>query len=342
MSAYEVAIGKLVAGDDLARTEAVSLMAEIMEGSLEPTQVAAVLTALATKGEAADELAGFAAVMRRNALTISVGEPVLDTCGTGGSGLPTINTSTLAAFVVAAAGAKVAKHGNRASSGRCGSTDVLEHLGVHIELTPAQAEELLRHGPIVVMYARRHHPAVGRVTPVRRALGFRTVFNLLGPICNPAGATRQVLGVSDPRRAPDLLHSLVELGSDRVMVVHGEDGLDEISVSGPTRIWELHDHQITERVFTPEAIGQERLPFEEVAGGDVSVNTTHFMNILAGHDPGPRTILVALNAGAALQVAGLAENLGHGFELAFELLSSGAALEVFETYRHASQEVGRA
>lgn len=339
MTPYRVAIARLLAGEPMTEHEAAALMGAIMEGELDPPQVAAVLTGLAVRGDTAAELSGFAEVMRQHALTIDAGVPVLDTCGTGGSGLPTINTSTLSAFVVATAGVKVAKHGNRASSGRCGSMDVLERLGVNIELTPATAQRILRQGPIVFMYARRHHPAVGQVTPVRGSLGFRTVFNFLGPICNPAGASMQVLGVSDANRAPILIESLRRLGSKRAMVVWGEDGLDEITLTGPTRVWELRDGAITETTVTPASVGLEAVPFEAIAGGDPDTNVAHFVSILGGTDSSPRTLHTALNAGAALYVADRATSIGEGMEIALEILASGSAMRTFEAYRAATREV---
>lgn len=337
-SSYRASIAKLVTGESLSTEGAATLMNDLMEGLLEPAQVAAVLTALAAKGETADELAGFARVMRRHALPVRTDGPTLDTCGTGGSGLETINTSTLAAFVVAAAGVKVAKHGNRASSGKCGSMDVLERLGVNIELTPAQAETLLQQGPIVFMYARRHHPALGQVTPVRRALGFRTCFNFLGPICNPASTELQMMGVSDPVRAPILLESLRQLGTQRAMVVCGEDGLDEISLSAPTQAWELRDGEITTRTITPETAGLRTASFASVKGGDVEENMVYFQAILTGKG-GPRADLVALNAAGSLYVAGHAASLAEGVTQAKHILENGAAFACFETYRDATQRV---
>lgn len=339
MTSYPPAIRKLLGDEGLTEAEAASLMNDLMEGRLEAPQVAAVLTALAIKGETATELAGFAEVMRHHALTIDAGEPVLDTCGTGGSGLPTINTSTLCAFIVAAAGVKVAKHGNRASSGRCGSMDVLEHLGVDIELTPAHAERLLRSQPLVFMYARRHHPAVGRVTPVRRALGFRTCFNFLGPICNPAGATLQMMGVSDPDRAPLLVETLRRLGSERVMVVWGEDGLDEITITARTRVWELKNGIVSERRIDPKRFGIDPVDFDEIAGGDVETNAKHFVDILSGREGGPRAQMTALNAAGGLYVAGRVATMEAGYTLAWELLHDGAPMDVFETYRAATREL---
>ena len=338
MTAYSEHIGSIIKGGTLSAQAAEAVMAELIDGQLEAAQIAAILSTLALRRETADELEGFATVMRAEALSVDVEGDLLDTCGTGGSGLPTVNTSTLCAFVVAAAGVKVAKHGNRASSGKCGSMDVLEHLGVDIELTPAKAERLLRSGPIAFMNARNHHPGVGHATPVRRALGFRTVFNFLGPICNPANTTLQVLGVSDAGRAPVMVESLRRLGSRHVVCVCGEDGLDEISLAAPTRVWELRDGAITERTICPEDFGLKTVPFSEIAGGGITENCDHFMAILDGSEFGARRTHVALNAAAGLYVGGAAPSIEAGVELAFELLQDGKALETFRAYASATRE----
>lgn len=337
MSAYQQQIRHIVAGGSMSADDAAAVMAELIDGQLSHAQVAALLSTLALRRETADELEGFARVMRAEALTVDVTGELLDTCGTGGSGLPTVNTSTLSAFVVAAAGIKVAKHGNRASSGKCGSMDVLEHLGVDIELTPARAERLLRDGPIVFMNARNHHPGVGHATPVRKELGFRTVFNFLGPICNPAGTRLQVLGVSDPERAPVMVESLKRLGSTHVYCVCGEDGLDEISLAAPTRVWELREGVIEEGVIRPEDFGLKTVAFDEISGGGIDENCNHFMSILDGSEFGARRTHLALNAAAGLYVGGAAGSMQEGLELAFELLQSGRALETFRAYASASR-----
>jgi anthranilate phosphoribosyltransferase len=338
MSAYLEHIPSIIRGGNLSSATAQAIMAELIDGQLENSQIAALLSALALRGETADELEGFATVMRSEALSVDVAGDLLDTCGTGGSGLPTVNTSTLSAFVVAAGGVKVAKHGNRASSGKCGSMDVLEHLGVDIELTPATAERLLRTGPIAFMNARNHHPGVGHATPVRRVLGFRTVFNFLGPICNPANTKLQVLGVSDPDRAPVMVESLRRLGSRHVFCVCGEDGLDEISLAAPTRVWELRDGTISERTICPEDFGLKTVPFSEIAGGGIDENCGRFMAILDGSEFGVRRNHVALNAAAGLYVGGAAPSLAAGLALAFELLQDGHALETFRAYASATRE----
>ncbi len=338
MTAYTELIRGLVAGQRLGATDAARLMREIVLGELEDSQIAATLTILASRGETADELEGFATVMRKASLPVEVDGDLLDTCGTGGSGLPTINTSTISAFVVAAGGVKVAKHGNRASSGKCGSMDVLEHLGADIDLTPARAERILNAGPIVFMNARSHHPGVAHATPVRKTLGFRTVFNFLGPICNPANTTLQLLGVSDPNRAPRMVESLRRLGSKHVYCVWGEDGLDEISLASPTRVWELKGGAISESRIRPEDFGLKTVEFGEISGGELDENQRHFMAILDGSETGARRTHVALNAGAALYVGGAVDSIGDGVARAFELIRSGAARETFNTYVAATRE----
>ncbi|MEZ4468553.1 MAG: anthranilate phosphoribosyltransferase, partial [bacterium] len=231
MSVYPQAMKSLLAGQDLDGDTAELLLESMLDGALGPTRTAAVLTALAAKGETALEVASFAEALRRHALPLRARGPLLDTCGTGGSGLATLNTSTLSALICAAAGVRVAKHGNRASSGACGSMDVLEHLGIAIDLSPEQGEALLATGPLAFLNARIHHPALGPLGAIRKGLGFRTVFNLLGPLCNPARPDHQIIGVPDARFGPLLVAALRRLGTKRAMIVAGEDGLDEISLA---------------------------------------------------------------------------------------------------------------
>lgn len=336
MSAYREHIGTLLAGEPLPADGARALWRELLGGDLDPPAAAAVLTALATRPVTAPEMTAFAKVMREHAIGVAVTGDCLDTCGTGGSGLPTLNTSTLVAFVAAAAGVRVAKHGNRASSGKCGSMDVLEHLGVNVQLDAARASELLASGPFVFLNARAHHPALGPLGPVRRALGFRTVFNFLGPICNPANVNRQLLGVSDLRFAELMFETLVALGSKRLMVVVGDGGLDEIALSGPTTVLELEDGERRRYELTPEDVGLEREPFAAIAGDDVATNAAKFRAILDGEERGAPHRHVALNAGAALYVAGVTESVAEGLARATEILASGEATKVFDTYREAS------
>lgn len=335
-TAYQAAMTRLRAGSPLTGAEATAAMDMLMTGAAEPAQAAALLTALAMRGITAPELTAMARAMRAHARRVEVQGPLLDTCGTGGSGLETANTSTMVAFVAAAAGVKVAKHGNRASSGRCGSADVLEALGVRLEVGPEEAASLLERLGVACLMAPLYHPAVRHVVPVRRALGFRTVFNLLGPLCNPAGTGLHLMGVSDREAAPLMAETLGALGATRAMLVRGEDGLDELTLTGPTRIWELRDGRVTERLFQLDEVGLAPVPFEAIAGGDKAQNTRLFMELLSGRERGPRGQHLRLNAGAALHVAGRADTIAEGYALADALIASGAALTRFEDYRDAT------
>jgi anthranilate phosphoribosyltransferase len=261
----------------------------------------------------------------------------VDTCGTGGSGLATTNTSTAAALVLAAGGVAVAKHGNRASSGRCGSADVLETLGVNIDLPTASCEALLAELGLAFLFAPRFHPALRALAPVRRELGARTVFNLLGPLCTPAGVRRQVVGVSEVRRGAVVAATLARLGVERALVVAGEEGLDELSLCGPTRFWEVQGDQVSEGIWVPEDLGLKRVSFEEIAGGDRAFNAAALRAVLEGRERGPRAEHVALNAGAGFRVAGRVDGLEQGVARAREILASGAAALLLERYARESQ-----
>lgn len=338
---YLEAMAALRAGRDLDPAQAEAVMELLMTGALADAQVAALLTALHLKGEGAAEIAAFAAVMRRHMLRVDGPDELLDTCGTGGSGLSTANTSTMTAFVLAAAGVAVAKHGNRSASGRCGSMDVLEQLGVTIELGPEAASTLLARQGLCLMYAPRFHPAMRHVGPVRRQLGFRTVFNLLGPLCNPAGARRQLLGLSDPRRADAMAAALVRLGTRRALLVHGEDGLDELSLGAPTRLWWVEPGGVRTERIAPEDLGLRRVEMTELDGGDAPTNAALFEQVLRGRGPQARADHLALNAGAALVVAGRAEGLGAGLSQARALIDSGVGWQRFVAYRQASQALAQ-
>ena len=308
-----------------------------MSGECRPEQVAALLAGLRAKGETHSELAGMAEAMRRHAVRVRTpddGAPVVDTCGTGGDGSHTINISTTAAFVVAAAGATVAKHGNRSVSSKCGSADVLEALGVKLDGGVDVVERSLADARIGFLFAPAHHPAMKHVMPVRRSLGVRTAFNLLGPMTNPAGARRQVIGVYSPRVGRLMAEALGELGSEHVMVVHG-DGLDELSVCGPTTVWELKDGAVAEWTTTPDELGVPTAPLSALKGGDAAQNAAATESILAG-EPGPRGDAVAVNAGAAIYVAGLAPTLREGVDTARALLREGAAVAVLDALRAAT------
>lgn len=335
--AYQEAIELLVDGRDLGMGAATEVMADIMSGAVTEGQIGALLTALHIKGESADELCGFATAMREKAVRVDAPPDCLDTCGTGGSGLATANTSTMSAFILAAAGVVVAKHGNRASSGKCGSADVLEALGVHIDPGPEDAARLLRDLNLAFLFAPRYHPAVKYVMPVRRQIGFRTVFNVLGPLCNPAGTRRQMLGVGDPSWAPLMAQALAELGSEKVMIVHGSDGLDEITLTGVTQTWTVVGGTVTEGILDPTALGLSTVPFEAIAGGDKEENTRIFLDVLSGEELGARRDHLLLNAAAGLYVADQVGHLRDGMALAAHMIDSGHALSRFEAYRDASR-----
>ncbi len=336
---YRDAIAKLIRREDLSGAEAASVMGEIMDGALTHAQMGAFLAAMAQKGETGEELAGFASVMRDRAVRVEVQGDLLDTCGTGGSGLHTHNTSTMVAFVLATAGARVAKHGNRASTGTCGSMDVLEELGVPIDLTAGAVAKLIEELDIGFMFAPRFHPAMKHVAPVRKELGVRSSFNFLGPLANPAGTRHQLLGVCDRDRAPLMIEALKRLGSERVMIVCGEDGLDEITLTGFTTVWELEDGAMHAHRFAPEDVGLRPVSFHAIAGGDRAANARALIDVLGGERRDAVRDHVALNAAAALMVMDLAKTLAEGFERAVAILDSGAALERFSSYRARAKEL---
>jgi len=322
-----------IAREDLPRTEVAELFGRIMDGELDDAMVAALLAALATKGETIAELAGAAAAMRARAVPVPHARPeAIDTCGTGGDGKGTFNVSTAAALVAAAGGAAVAKHGNRAVSSRSGSSDVLAALGVEVDVGPERAGRQLDEHGIAFLFAPRHHPAVAAVMPVRRALGVRTVFNLLGPLTNPAGAKRQLLGVYARERVEPMARVLAELGSERAWVVHGSDGLDELTTTGPSRVAALRDGEVRTFDVEPESLGVRRGRPEELAGGTPEENAAALERLLDG-EAGPLAEIVALNAGVALHVAGLEPTPRAGVGRAREVLASGAARAKLEALR---------
>lgn len=331
--APNAALRRLMQGDSLSRDEMEALFGQLMDGGLSDALKAALLVALAMKRESAAEIAGAAAAMRRRVLRIPHRRaPVVDTCGTGGDGKGTFNISTAAALVAAAAGVAVAKHGNRSVSSRSGSADVLAALGVDIETTPEAAGRALDAIGIAFLFAPRLHPAMREVMPVRRELGVRTVFNLLGPLTNPAGASRQVLGVYAAELVEVIGQVLADLGSEHALVVHGADGLDEITLSGPTRVAEVRRGAVTVRTVEPEDFGLERVPVAALLGGDPAHNAGLLRGVLAG-ERGPLADVTALNAGAAIHVAGLAVDLAAGLARARQAIASGAALAKLEALR---------
>ncbi len=327
-------------GERLTTADAQGVMGRLMDGDLSQLQAAALLAALRTRGETVDEIVGFARAMRERSLHVPVrgSEPLVDTCGTGGTGISTINVSTTAAFVAAAGGARVAKHGNRGVTKRSGSADVLEALGARVELPPAVVGEAIDTLGIGFLFARTHHPAMRFVAPIRADLGARTIFNNLGPLTNPADAKRHLLGVFDPALTVPLAEVLRGLGLERALVVHG-DGLDDLAVSGPSVITEVWpDGRLETRQVTPEALGVRRSPHAAILGGDAHTNAEAAREVLAGRDVGPRRDVVALAAGAALYLAERAPDLRAGVGMALELLAAGEGLILLERYAAFTRE----
>ena len=325
-------VARLVEGSRLRRQEARDVFEGIMDGRLPPARLAALLIALRMRGETVTEITEFARVMRERATRVRCeAKVILDTCGTGGDGAGTFNISTLTAFVAAGAGVVVAKHGNRSVSSRCGSADLLQGLGIRADVPVETAERSLREIGIGFLYAPRLHEAMRHAAPVRRELGVRTVFNLLGPLTNPAGARHQLLGIYDPGRLEIVAEVLRELGSERVMVVHGE-GLDEIALHGRTRVAELDRGEVRVREIVPEDAGLGRARLQDVLGGEPGENVRIARGILDG-ERGPRRDVVLLNAAAALLVAGRATDLVQGARQAAEAIDSGAARDVVERLR---------
>jgi anthranilate phosphoribosyltransferase len=327
MSMIAAAIGKLVEQQHLTEDEAAQAMRQIMEGSATPAQIAAFLIALRIKGETIEEITGCARVMREKATPIRAPYPnVIDTCGTGGDGAQTFNISTTAAFVVAGAGVPVAKHGNRSVSSRCGSADLLQALGVTIELSPEMAEKSLAEVGITFLFAPLFHSAMKFAVGPRREIGVRTIFNILGPLTNPAAARHQLLGVYRHDLTTPMARVLGNLGATRAFVVHGADGLDEITTTGETHITVLDAGEITPIVISPEQFGLLRAPHGALVGGDAAHNAEITMAVLQGK-PGPHRDVVLLNAAAALTVSGAVTDIHAGLQLAEQSIDSGAALE---------------
>ncbi|PKN60770.1 MAG: anthranilate phosphoribosyltransferase [Deltaproteobacteria bacterium HGW-Deltaproteobacteria-11] len=319
------AIAKAVNMENLGESEMMEVMNEIMEGKATPAQIAAFITALRIKGETVAEVTGAARIMRQKAVRIDARSSVIvDTCGTGGDGSNTFNISTTAAFVVAAAGLTVAKHGNRAVSSGCGSADVLEALGVNIDAAPEIVEECVQQLGIGFLFAPRLHGAMKYAVGPRREIGIRTIFNMLGPLTNPAGATCQLIGVYDPRLTEMFAGVLKNLGTKRAFVVHGSDGLDEATVTGETRVSELRDGLISTYNINPIDLMDEIYPGEALLGGDASVNARITTDVLTGKGGACRQI-VLLNAALAIVAADKAANIGEGIRIAAEAIDSGAA-----------------
>lgn len=330
---------QVVRGNDLSQEQAASAMEEIMTGVATPAQIAAFLTALHLKGETEAEIAGMAEVMREKSTHVHHDGPLLDTCGTGGDASGTFNISTVASFVAAGAGATVAKHGNRAASSACGSADLLEALGVNIELDAEGVARCLRQAGIGFMFAQKFHPAMRFAGPVRREIGIRTAFNILGPLTNPARARHQVLGVPDAAIAEKMASALTRLGSVHALVVHGDGGLDELALSGPNLVFEVRAGQAPRRSELSAAeLGFEAAPKQSVLGGGVDENVATARAILSGEERGPKRDIVLLNAAAALVAADRAADLREGLAQARESLASGRASQRLDQMVAASRQ----
>jgi len=330
------AIAKLVRRESLTEDEAAATFEEIMLGDATPVQIAGLLVALRMKGESTDEITGFARTARAMATPIQVDGDLLDTCGTGGDGLATFNISTLSAIVAAASGAKVAKHGNRAASSMCGSADVLEQLGVKIDLAPEGVARCIEEAGIGFLFAPVFHPSFRFAGVPRRELGMRTIFNVLGPLCNPAGARYQALGVADGTMAGKMADVLVRLGVERAIVFHAGDGMDELSVSSPSHVIEI-DGARNEYELDPSELGLAKAPVDSMRGGGPEENARIARDVLDG-EKGPRRDVVLLNAAAALRAAGLASTWKDGIATAAEAIDSGRAGEVLQRWAKISQE----
>ena len=326
------AIVKLSKKEDLTYQEAETVMDEIMSGQATPVQMASYLTALSMKGETIDEITASAAGMRAHCIKLLHDLNVLEIVGTGGDGANSFNISTTSSLVIAAGGVPVAKHGNRAASSKSGAADVLEALGVNITISPEKSAELLKKINICFLFAQNYHIAMKYVAPIRKELGIRTVFNILGPLSNPAGANMELMGVFDQTLVEPLAQVMAKLGVTRGMVVFGQDKLDEISMSAPTSVCEIRDGWFQSYEITPEQFGYTRCSKDDLVGGTPAENAEITKAILKGEEKGPKRQAVCLNAGAALYIAGRAETIEAGVRMAEELIDSGAALKKLDEF----------
>lgn len=319
------ALQKVIDRNDLSEAEMGAVMQQIMTGQATPSQIGGFLVALRMKGETVDEITGAASVMRALATPVEIDvEHLVDTCGTGGDGANTFNISTTCAFVVAAVGGKVAKHGNRSVSSACGSADVLEAAGVKLDVSPEQVARCVEAIGVGFMFAPMHHSAMKHAIGPRKEMAVRTIFNILGPLTNPAGADSQVMGVYSKQWVRPVAEVLQRLGSRHVMVVHAADGLDEISIAAETYVAEAKDGEIKEYTITPEQFGLTRAPLSAIAAQDVE-ESLHILRSVLANEEGPAADIVALNAGAAIYVAGLADTLAQGVDMAQDAIGSGIA-----------------
>jgi anthranilate phosphoribosyltransferase len=339
---FPVLIDKLQRRVDLTVDEAAGAMGTIMDGSAQPSQIAGFLVGLAMKGERPDEIVGLARTMRARSTKLSRSfAPVFDTCGTGGDGAHTFNVSTVAALVVAACGVRVAKHGNRSASSRCGSADLFEELGVNVTAQPPIVERCLDEAGIAFLFAQVFHPSMRHAAQTRKELGVRTAFNLLGPLTNPAGASRQLVGVPKPELTELVARSLAQLGAERAWVVHGADGLDEISTTGYTKVSECRDGAVNTFYLHPADVGLPKSAAGSLRGGDASDNAAIARAILAGEAGAPRDI-VLLNAGASLLIAGKVATIPEGLARAAAAIDSGRAAGVLDRLIAVSQDAASA
>jgi anthranilate phosphoribosyltransferase len=320
---------RLIGGESLSRHDARAAMQEIMSGEATSAQIAGFLVALRAKGETADEMTGLVEAMFDAAITVDIGEPVVDLVGTGGDRAGTFNISTTAAFIASGAGVKVAKHGNRAASSQTGSADLLEALGLKLDHAPETTSAMIREVGFGFFYAPAYHPAMRHAGPVRRELGVRSVFNFLGPMCNPARAPRSAIGVSDPRIAERMIQVLANLGLEYAFVYYGEDGLDELTTTGPSFIYRLKDGEITHAEFTPEDFGVRRATLDDIRGGDVARNVQITRAVLDGAK-GPHRDIALINASPAIVAAGLADGFAEAMALAAQSVDSGDAAAILE------------
>jgi anthranilate phosphoribosyltransferase len=332
------AIEAVVAGQSLSRAQAAEAMNEIMSDEATPAQFGAFVTALRLKGETSEEIAGMAQVMREKSLHVEVDGPVVDTCGTGGDASGSFNISTTSGFVVAGAGVMVAKHGNRAMSSTCGSADVLEAMGVKIDLSPGGVQRCLQEVGFGFMFAQTYHPSMRFAAGPRREIGIRTVFNILGPLTNPAGATAHLIGVADPAYGEKMAQVLGTMGSTHALVVHGSDGLDEITLGGHTRVWEMKEGTVSSYNLSPEELGFSRVRREVLRAGTVDESVRMLRVVLEG-TPGPARDIVLINSAAALMAADRAATFSDGVELAVESIGSGRALEKLDALVRLSSEL---
>ncbi|MGI9611158.1 MAG: anthranilate phosphoribosyltransferase [Acidimicrobiia bacterium] len=336
---WPVVLNALLAHEDLTRPQARAVMAQIMAGEATEAQIAAFIVAIRSKGETADEMTGLVEAMLDSAVLVEIGEPVVDVVGTGGDGHGTFNISTTAALITAGAGARVAKHGNRAASSPTGSADLLEALGFDLEVDPEVTVQMVREIGFGFFFAPRYHPAMRFAGPVRQQIGVRTVFNFLGPLANPARAKHAAIGVSDHDMASRMVQVLDNLGTSYAFVFHGEDGLDELTTTGPSYIYRLRDGEVTHAEFTPEDFGVGRATIDALKGGDVDTNVAITRGVLAG-EPGPARDVAMVNAAPAIVVAGLADGFVDAMDLAAQAIDSGDAAAVLERAVEFSQSAG--